>query len=683
MNEPTPDTCAKCGKPERRIDSGRLTQWLLVSTCSCNLPASFTSNSERSYKICQCCNRRVPESEEGSITQYILKPLKCRCAVPVLLPEKKPLSENTYKSHAIENFEELALPADKFPIERYKPIELLGKGSTGCVYKSVDRLLNKKVAIKILNIIDSASLIAFQKEAKATSKLKHKNIVSILDFGITKHQIPFMVFEYIDGTSLRNILVQRNHLTSEETIDIFSQIANALHYTNEKGIYHRDIKPENIILQKTITGFEAKLIDFGLAKTVLAEEGASNSKSNTFAAGTPFYMSPDIFAGFDYDTRSEIYSLGCVLFECIAGEPPFKGDTALETMAQHATVSPSAPSIKQPAEVPPGMDDLVLKCLAKTKQERFYSFKEIETALHDLQANESTESEKITKTRRKLRAVFRPAILAVLGGSVIGMVIHLQSEEGRNIPNSFSKTTNNTQSSARQKLDYHIESLDSRHLTRHEKFMKLSSGKTLLFETDTLNRKSFDNIDLSSVTNLDLYFCAITAPDTLCPIARTGKISSIHMIGCTGLSGKAIDKFVKTLLAREDCGNHLIHVDLRGSDVTDDDIKALSKLPGVRFLHLTGTDVTKESLNFLQGQRLQLLTILDTRINGNDLLKYRNFPELTTVYCSENQVSKAVLKSLEQTYPKTKFVVTSPLKPPNQGQVPYMDGYLKMVEPAN
>ncbi len=267
-------------------------------------------------------------------------------------------------------------------ILHYKILEKLGEGGMGEVFKAQDTKLDRFVALKFLpsNVVSSEEEKArFIQEAKAASSMNHPNVCTIYD--IQEHEGPssvqgaaagkqlFIVMEYIDGSTLRDT---KQTLSEKRILDIAIQVAEGLGAAHEKGIVHRDIKPENIMIRKD--GI-AQIMDFGLAKLYTSSNVSRLTKAGT-TMGTMGYMSPEQVQGLDLDHRSDIFSLGVVLYELLAGESPFKG--MHETAIMYEIVNVEAPPIATvKTDIDPQLDGLILECLEKEKDERCQSAKEL------------------------------------------------------------------------------------------------------------------------------------------------------------------------------------------------------------------------------------------------------------------------------------------------------------------
>lgn len=374
----TADTplCPRCHLPTKSDSSGRMTQWLSVCMCGLQKP---NSDQTQTVDMCTLCGKRVREGRKGTFTQYIFRSDLCSCDVPrfVQSTSHESAPAQTALSREEENEDELSVDADKFPLERYKPIKLLGKGAAGTVYQCRDRLLQKRVILKTLHVARSNFLIAFHNEAKVLSILAHPNIVSILDFGATSSGTPYMVLDYNEGMTLEETLRTHGPLPWSTAIAVFTSLAAALQYCHNHSVFHRDVKPSNILMVENGEESTVKLFDFGVAENQAADDDAQQAT----IVGTPSYMSPDQACGKEYDSRSEVYALGCVLFESLTGTPPFTGDTPLEILRQHAIAPIPALKSFMTDDYPEKLESVIAGCLAKDPEDRFPSVGEVGKAL--------------------------------------------------------------------------------------------------------------------------------------------------------------------------------------------------------------------------------------------------------------------------------------------------------------
>src|SRR5437763_13486190 len=263
-------------------------------------------------------------------------------------------------------------------ISHYRIIKKLGEGGMGVVYLAEDVLLQRRVAIKTLNSKrgsgDQHFRARFLREARAISALSHQHIANIYDYGETTEGQPYIVMELVEGKTLVD-LMRDESLTIPRSIEIVKQVAEALSEAHHRGIVHRDIKPSNIAL--TDRGI-VKVLDFGLAKHVVApsaplEAAAAHTQTREgVVVGTPMYLSPEQALALDIDARSDLFSLGSVLYECIAGRPAFVGKSDIDICAKVIRDDPPPPS-EFNANIPPELERITLKALAKKPEERWQS----------------------------------------------------------------------------------------------------------------------------------------------------------------------------------------------------------------------------------------------------------------------------------------------------------------------
>jgi len=272
----------------------------------------------------------------------------------------------------------------------YQIVSLIGAGGMGEVYRARDTKLGRDVAIKVLPDAfarDAGRLARFQREAQLLAALNHPNIAAI--YGLEEHRgTRYLVLEYVPGETLAE-RIQRGPLPIGETLDFCSQVSEALMAAHENGIIHRDLKPANV--RVTPQG-RVKVLDFGLAKQITLETAASTTTSTGVdctlegtVIGTPAYMSPEQSRGAPADTRSDLFSLGSVVYECLTGSAAFSGPTPLQTLARVLEASAPPPSAKNPA-VPPELDQVTGRLLAKRPEERYQSAADLLEDLRILRA---------------------------------------------------------------------------------------------------------------------------------------------------------------------------------------------------------------------------------------------------------------------------------------------------------
>lgn len=273
--------------------------------------------------------------------------------------------------------------------KKYRIIELVGMGGMGAVYRVHHELLNKDLALKTFRAADyyQDSWKRFQNEAKILASLRDAHIVDIYDFGFAENKMPYYTMELLQGENLEDKLKREGSMRFDTTMHAFIQACRGLHTAHKKGILHRDVKPANFFLQnnprlddKTI--YSLKVLDFGIADLLTRDAQATTGQGAIF--GSPLYMSPEQADGRTLTAASDIYSLGCALYQCLCGEPPFYGATALDTIILHQTAPPPPLSVKFAGEVPARLDGLIYKLLAKHPEKRFADIKQVEAELEIL-----------------------------------------------------------------------------------------------------------------------------------------------------------------------------------------------------------------------------------------------------------------------------------------------------------
>jgi eukaryotic-like serine/threonine-protein kinase len=263
---------------------------------------------------------------------------------------------------------------------RYKIISEIGQGAMGVVYKAVDPIIDRTVAIKTINLNLSKQELEeyearFQQEIKAAGRLNHPNIVTIYDVGKTE-QCAYMAMEYLEGQELKDIIAGGKLLPPAQVVDIIAMVADGLWFAHEQDIVHRDVKPSNIMVLK---GGIAKITDFGIARL-------PNSAVKTMTGlilGSPRYMSPEQVIGKTIDARSDIFSLGVVLYEALTGVAPFDGDNVNAIMYATVNTTPAPPSAHN-RHVPAMLDLIVAKAMAKLLEDRYQSIKEFAEDLREV-----------------------------------------------------------------------------------------------------------------------------------------------------------------------------------------------------------------------------------------------------------------------------------------------------------
>ena len=260
--------------------------------------------------------------------------------------------------------------------DRFEIVAFIGEGGESVVYEGKHRLIGKRVAIKFLRSRyrhDDRRVQRFQKEGQAACRLNHPNVITVFDYGLVADRQPYIVMEYIEGESLAQILDRDSSVPVERFLEIMKQVCDGLQHAHEHGLLHRDLKPSNIMIVKEKDGKDhVKIVDFGMV--MLLPTGGEEVQRLTQAGefvGTTYYMSPEQCRGKEQDVRSDIYSLGCVMYEALTGLPPFMGQDVLDTMHMHLADEPAPfATVRSDLVYSKHLETIVFKSMNKSPEGR-------------------------------------------------------------------------------------------------------------------------------------------------------------------------------------------------------------------------------------------------------------------------------------------------------------------------
>lgn len=410
--------CETCGKSRSNVTS--ITQWISVGDkCACASGGQQRMTPSSSFfrlpKVCKNCGGSIA-SGVGSMTQWVFRTVPCKCAEPeVHVPEQQSGSPGTsidLDTLYCDDQPGVDIDAARFPLDRYIPLELLGTGQEGDVYKATDKLLRRRVCVKLLKThkLSPEQVMRFQREAQTGSKLKHPNIAMTLDFGLTQQGLPYLVLEFCDGIPLDEF-IQDESLELHTLIELMIQISEGMQHAHARGVLHRDLKTSNIVVLKYKEEQPvAKVVDFGLsvfADTAGGDKGrgalgggvsgVGNGGASGTAGdaprltksgsliGTPSYMSPEHASGGAIDQRTDIYALGCIMFEMLTGRVPFEADSIVEVIRmQRESEVPFFKQIIANNDLPEEVEAIVRKALEKDPGKRFQTMGDLHQELRKL-----------------------------------------------------------------------------------------------------------------------------------------------------------------------------------------------------------------------------------------------------------------------------------------------------------
>lgn len=543
--------------------------------------------------------------------------------------------------------------------DRYVVKEVIGTGGMGQVLRAHDPHLAIDVAIKLLHKNDIDTTAArLQREAVAAGKLNHKNIARIMNFGQTADGEPYMVMEYVQGITLADLIKKESHLQVAQAIDIFIQICSGLQLAHSNNIVHRDLKPSNIMLAENEDKGrrEAKILDFGVAKL---DQVSQKLTSTSAIIGSPLYMSPEQASAIDIDTRSDIYSLGCLMFETLTGIVPLKGKTALETISLHRGKAPPLISdIIEHAEFPEKLVDLVNRCLAKLPEQRPQSVKEVSSELNNIK--EEFAQRALSKKASSPRARYTPKttvklLLVILAFvSVCGLVVFTP------VKFLFDRQ-DRAKVKIDQKLDTSQKVFDDLIYAQQDKFRKTveskptrfyliaGGGRGLTFEKFAIDYELSKVRDYPDLRAVNVRDCMLLKGTGLKYLSNTNidqvlmdrtkiqeenlkylvpmKNLKMVVLGSNQLSDKGVEILVRN--------KNLQFVSLASPSLTDRTAELLSTLPNLSQVELTSKNLTDRTVDYLIKKKIFSLGLFGTSVGPDVGIKIAKMPIIREVILTD------------------------------------------------
>ncbi len=315
--------------------------------------------------------------------------------------------------------------------ERYEIGGVLGRGGMAEVHRGRDLRLGREVAVKVLRsdlARDPSFQVRFRREAQAAASLNHPSIVAVYDTGedrTASGATPYIVMEYVEGETLRDVLRRQGRIEPRRAMELAADICSALDFSHRNGIVHRDVKPGNVMITPQGT---VKVMDFGIARAV--SDSAATMTSTAAVIGTAQYLSPEQARGEGVDARSDVYSLGCLLYELVTGAPPFTGDSPVSVAYQHVREDPRLPSSIN-REIPPELDAILLKAMSKNPANRYQSAAEMRNDLLRALAGQRVEATPVMgEDERTTILAAAPGGYGIGGGRYGGGYPARQDQEG-------------------------------------------------------------------------------------------------------------------------------------------------------------------------------------------------------------------------------------------------------------
>ncbi len=561
--------------------------------------------------------------------------------------------------------------------ERFKVLSLLGKGGMGFVYLVKDRQTGKNYAMKTLSAMNTSARVVqrFELEAKATSLLNHPNLVQFHDFGLVDGERPYFIMDRCEGDTLADLIKSDGALSVDRVLDIFIPICSAIAYAHAQSVVHRDLKPSNIMVKRCESGVEVKVLDFGIAK-ILIDETAFNSLTRTGELfGSPYYMSPEQCVGKAIDCRSDIYSLGCVLFETLTGSPPFLSDHALSTMMKHQVEPPL--TLKEATlgkEFPPDLEKIVAGMLAKNPEDRYQNLLLVEHDLKLLKRGERLEepASGAQSERRLSTKIVGISAGAFLTAATATYFLVLPAFEKRPVQTS-NKTTptsgnfgmdlpdladvsNSTKMAHTAVKGFYSDAATAHAKVRHFHFPAQQIG--LIGVGD--NQSKY--IPAEGEMDFPVPFSLVVSGDTgALKGFRRDEVANLEFHGAN-IDDSSTDQFRNW--------QELLDLNLDWTDVSDLSIENIKTLPKLNGLHITQTHISASGLRQLnlaqlhvleanrvayvpqilpkKKSQLVILLLKDARLKDADMKDLAQLHKLDVLDISGNEITNQGIEYLSQ-----------------------------------
>ncbi|MGD9685012.1 MAG: protein kinase [Candidatus Obscuribacterales bacterium] len=588
--------------------------------------------------------------------------------------------------------------------DRYEIIETFGEGGMGVVYRALDTVLKKEVAIKALRAGSEAELAArFQREARTLSRLSHRNVVGVLDFGVGDEGMPYMVMDFAAGRNLARILDEEGPLSLDRVASIMSQLCDGLGAAHRQGIIHRDLKPANVIVGED--GESITIVDFGLARFVDgAGQNATLTRPGT-VMGSPFYMSPEQVSGVEADNRSDIYSLGCILFKLLTGSEPFRGETAVETLLIKSKSPPPVLSSAADRDFPPELDAIIEGCLALSPGDRFATVEELAAKLSEALGEPGTgepepgDSDRVSAPSRAGHFA-GPAILLLVSGLLLFWLAawYLNSSSEPRVPAMRGRQSGEADNGAALydqvpavKSEYNqdrqqdgasfenvnggvrVHMAENRHLEKLPKqvaVLELSESKVSsegfdrlwnkgikslkIWESGTIDLKAARSIaHLETLDDLEFNSCSNLKNEVLAPLVSLPRLRRLSLTNCGGIDDGIVD-YLASMPALES-------LDISGTSFEPASLPRLAALKRLSTLGVARLNLKDEDMHLLSGLAVKVLVVSSNHAltaEGIGILAHNpSLRQIDLRHCQN--VTAEQLQALRKEFQGIRFVIES------------------------
>jgi serine/threonine protein kinase len=582
--------------------------------------------------VCSRCSKRIGSKVGGSFTGWIFQENRCTCAensrTKSIATQARLVSGTSLPSVYTSN----SVIGDFG--DRYKIVEFIGSGGMGLVYSVVDRDLDKSFAIKVLRselIADKMTIKRFEQEAKTVATLTHPNLAAIHGQGRTKDGAPYLVMDLVVGSSVSDILRNEYCLDAPTALDVFAQVTAALAYAHRKGVVHRDLKPSNILICSD-TGL-VKVVDFGIAKLLPTnEQGKVDLTQTGDIFGSPLYMSPEQCQGDSLDARSDIYSMGCVMYETVCGMPPFSGANPVKVILAHLSEQPKRPSLTSPmANIPSALEAVILECLKKNPEERYQSMKDLHNDLNLVREGRQPQgiqsTEKSAHKEKPTMLLFYSALSLCLIGALVVFIAM------KPMPQSAPSAAP-VHPAKNLELQPYLPINAASEIAKEQILKNLLSKYIAITDVTDKDLEAFDQATVTqdvSITDSDL--------------KGPGLAHLIHLplrslsLSNTSINARGISE-IQNMAG-------LVNLNFRGSGITDSELEYIANLKKLSNLNLSDDSITSKGLSYLvELKNLNSLNLSGNNFSMNELNVCAKMPVLKMIALNRTNINAEMLQSV-------------------------------------